>query len=56
MIEIVDVRGSVDETPSQGKLLSNAAKLDSGSRFAMTAYFLFCSTEGLLSPSAKKLI
>ena len=56
MLEVVDVRGSVDETPSQRKLLSNAAKADSGSRFAMTAYFLFCSTEGSLSPSVKKLI
>ena len=55
-MEIVEKRGRVDETPSQQKLLSNAAKSDSGSRFVMLAYFLFCSTEESLSSSVKKLI
>ena len=34
-------------------MLSNAAKSDSGWRLVMTACFLFCSTEGSLSPSVK---
>ena len=45
-----------DETPSQRKLLSNAAKSDSAPRFVMTSYFLFRSTEGSLSPSVRKII
>ena len=54
--DLLEIFWSFDETRSQRKLLSNAAKSDSAPRFVMTAYFPFCSTEGSLSPSVKMLI
>ena len=52
---LLDIVSRVVEPPS-GQSLSNTAKSDSAPRFVRTSYFLFCTAEGSLSPSVKKLI